>query len=146
MYLFSYEKLKTLECSSQHNLWIFSWTFISLLFIKVRPQETRGITLKMKLVPNTYLTSTGKKYCRNPLQFIVAPMHLTHAFILLSSTRKKYVNFISTCIHSMFLILRILDMHTNAYTFIYAYEYMSNFYKIIQKLHNISIYLSIRGI
>lgn len=87
-----------------------------------------------------------KKYCRNPLQFIVAPMHLTHAFILLSSTRKRYVNFINTCIHSMFLILRILDMHTNAYIFIYAYEYMSNFYKIIQKLHNISIYLSIRGI
>lgn len=36
---------------------IFLETFISLLFIKVRMQETRGFALKIKLVPNTYLST-----------------------------------------------------------------------------------------
>lgn len=42
-----------------------------------------------------------------------------------------YVSFINSWIDSTFLIFRIIVMHTNAYTFIYTYEYVFNFYKII---------------
>lgn len=53
---------------------------------------------------------------------------------------------LNSCIHSTFLIFRIMAMHTNAYTFIYTYEYVFNYYKIIQKLHNRAICLNTRGI
>lgn len=125
--MFSYEKLKTLECSSQHNLWIFFLDIYLPIIYKSQNSRNKRFCSENEIGSKYLFDINWKKYYRNPLQFIVAPMHLTHAFILLSSTRKRYVNFINTCFHSMFLIFKIIDMHTNAYTFIYAYEYMFNF-------------------
>lgn len=62
-----------------------------------------------------------KKFYRNLVRFIVVSMHLTHAFILLSLTRKMDVDFINTYILSKYFIS--MDIHTYAYTLIYIYMF-----------------------
>lgn len=146
MYLFSYEKLKTLECSSQHNLQVFSWDIYLLIIYKGQNSRNKKFCSKNEIGSKYLFDINQKKYYRNPPPFIVIIMHLTHAFILLSLTRMVHVNFINSCIYSTFLIFRIIATRTNAYTFIHTYEYVFNFYKIIQKLHNISRYFNIRRI